>query len=252
MTMSAVPISENSDMTASLSIEVENLTVDRGGKRVIHGISFAVPSGEITALLGANGAGKSSTVMALAGAIPATGGAIRLGGLTLDGLVPDRIRREGVALVPEGHRVLGQMTVEDNLLVAALDRTAAGRKSGLDRVYGIFPELKERRHQLASNLSGGQKQMVAMGQAFIAKPRFMIVDELSLGLAPAVVKRLGEALTLAAGEGIGVLLIEQFANLALGLSSRAMVMERGRLVFTGTSAELKANPEILHGAYLAH
>lgn len=252
MTMSDAPISENSDMTASHFIEVNDLTVDRGGKRVIHGISFTVPSGEITALLGANGAGKSSTVMALAGAIPAAGGSVRLGGLTLNGLVPDRIRREGVALVPEGHRVLGQMTVEDNLLVAALDRTAGARKAGLDRVYGIFPELRERRHQLASNLSGGQKQMVAMGQAFIARPRFMIVDELSLGLAPTVVKRLGEALTLAAGEGIGVLLIEQFANLALGLSSRAMVMERGRLAFSGTSEALKANPGILHGAYLAH
>ncbi len=239
-------------MTGSPSIEVEKLVVSRGGKKVIHGISFSVPAGEITALLGANGAGKSSTVMALAGAIPASGGSIRLDGMKLDGLVPDRIRRHGVALGGEGDRVLGQMTVEDNLLVAALDRTAGGRKAGLERVYEIFPELKERRNQLASNLSGGQKQMVAMGQAFIARPRFMIVDELSLGLAPTVVKRLGEALTLAAGEGIGVLLIEQFANLALGLSSRAMVMERGRLVFSGTSGELRDNPGILHGAYLAH
>ncbi len=239
-------------MPSTSAIDVENLVVDRGGKRVIHGVSFSVPSGEITALLGANGAGKSSTVMAMAGAIPLSGGEVRLNGARLSGFVPDRIRREGIALVPEGHRVLGQMSVEDNLLVAALDRTVAGRKSGLDQVFEIFPELKERRLQLASNLSGGQKQMVAMGQAFIARPRFMIVDELSLGLAPAVVKRLGEALTLAANKGIGVLLIEQFANLALSLSSRAMVMERGRLAFAGTSAELKSNPGILHGAYLAH
>ena len=238
-------------MSAKPSIDVTDLVVERGGKRVVHGISFSVPEGEITALLGANGAGKSSTVMALAGAIPACSGVISLDGRSLRGLVPDRIRREGIALVPEGHRVLGQMTVEDNLLVAALDSQAVARMAGLERVYGIFPELRERRHQLASNLSGGQKQMVAMGQAFIAKPRFMIVDELSLGLAPTVVKRLGDALTLAAREGIGVLLIEQFANLALGLAGRAMVMERGRLVFTGTSAELKANPDILHGAYLA-
>ncbi len=238
-------------MSAKPSIDVAELVVERAGKRVVHGISFSVPEGEITALLGANGAGKSSTVMALAGAIPACSGAISLDGRSLRGLVPDRIRREGIALVPEGHRVLGQMTVEDNLLVAALDSQAAARMAGLERVYGIFPELRERRHQLASNLSGGQKQMVAMGQAFIAKPRFMIVDELSLGLAPTVVKRLGDALTLAAREGIGVLLIEQFANLALGLAGRAMVMERGRLVFTGASAELKANPDILHGAYLA-
>ncbi|WLE00738.1 ABC transporter ATP-binding protein (plasmid) [Agrobacterium leguminum] len=232
------------------SINVENLMVERGGKRVIHGISFAVRSGEISTLLGANGAGKSSTVMALSGAIPASGGNVNLDGKPINGLSPDRVRRQGIALVPEGHRVLGQLSVEDNLVVAALDPSATARREGLARIYEIFPELYERRNQLASNLSGGQKQMVAMGQAFISKPRFMIVDELSLGLAPSVVKRLAEALKLAAQSGIGVLLIEQFANLALDLASHAMVLERGRLVFDGSSANLKAKPEILHGAYL--
>jgi len=141
--------------------------------------------------------------------------------------------------------------VEDNLLVAALDPSATARRAGLDRVYEIFPELAERRRQQASDLSGGQKQMVAMGQAFIARPDFMIVDELSLGLAPTVVRRLAEALKLAASQGIGVLLIEQFANLALDLARHAMVLERGRLVYDGPSATLRENPEILHGAYLA-
>lgn len=235
----------------SLSIDVENLSVERGGKRVIHGISFTVSTGAISALLGANGAGKSSTVMALSGAIPIASGVVRLGGKPLNGLSPDHIRRKGVALVPEGHRVLGQLSVEDNLLVAALDPSASSRRAELDRIYAIFPELAERRRQHAGDLSGGQKQMVAMGQAFIAKPSFMIVDELSLGLAPAVVKRLAEALKIATQSGIGVLLIEQFANLALDLASHAMVLERGRLVFDGPSANLKARPEILHGAYLA-
>lgn len=233
------------------SITVQNLTVARGGKRVIHDISFGVAPGQISALLGANGAGKSSTVMALAGAIPTESGKVRLGDETLTGLAPDRIRRHGVALVPEGHRVLGQLSVEDNLLVAALDPSATARRAGLDRVYEIFPELAERRRQQASDLSGGQKQMVAMGQAFIARPDFMIVDELSLGLAPTVVRRLAEALKLAASQGIGVLLIEQFANLALDLARHAMVLERGRLVYDGPSATLRENPEILHGAYLA-
>lgn len=232
------------------SINVENLMVERGGKRVIHGISFAVRSGQISTLLGANGAGKSSTVMALSGAIPASGGTVNLDGKPINGLSPDRVRRQGIALVPEGHRVLGQLSVADNLVVAALDPSATERREGLAQIYEIFPELYERRNQLASNLSGGQKQMVAMGQAFISKPRFMIVDELSLGLAPSVVKRLAEALKLAAQSGIGVLLIEQFANLALDLASHAMVLERGRLVFDGSSADLKAKPEILHGAYL--
>lgn len=190
--------------------------------------------------------------MTIAGALPAESGSVRLGETALTGQPADRIRRHGVALVPEGHRVLGALSVEDNLLVASLDRSVEGRRAGLEHVYGIFPELKERRRQVASNLSGGQKQMVAMGQAFIARPQFMIVDELSLGLAPAVVRRLADALKLAAAEGIGVLLIEQFANLALELAEQALVLERGRLVFDGPSATLRDRPEILHGAYLAH
>jgi branched-chain amino acid transport system ATP-binding protein len=231
-------------------IRVENLTVERGGKRVIHDISFSVTAGKITTLLGANGAGKSSTVMAMAGVLP-RGGSVRLGDTALEGFPPDRIRRAGLALVPEGHRVLGQLSVEDNILVAALDGSAAARRQGLAHAYEIFPELAERRRQSASDLSGGQKQMVAMAQAFVAKPRFMIVDELSLGLAPAIVKRLAEALKIAAARGIGVLLIEQFANLALDLADQALVLERGRLVFSGAAATLKAQPDILHGAYLA-
>ncbi|MBY3217675.1 ABC transporter ATP-binding protein [Rhizobium laguerreae] len=238
-------------MVAISSVAVQNLVVERGGKRVIHDVSFAIRSGEITALLGANGAGKSSTVMALAGVLPVAGGAIRLDAMSLNGLSPDRIRRAGLALVPEGHRVLGQLSVEDNILVAALDGSPSGRRQGLERAYEIFPELAQRKRQLASDLSGGQKQMVAMAQAFIAKPGFMVVDELSLGLAPTVVKRLAEALKIAAQNGIGVLLIEQFANLALDLADHAMVMERGRLVYDGASETLKANPKILHGAYLA-
>lgn len=237
-------------MTGTSQVHVENLVVERGGKRVIHDVSFSVTAGKITTLLGANGAGKSSTVMAMAGALP-RGGSVRLDDITLDGFAPDRIRRAGLALVPEGHRVLGQLSVEDNILVAALDPSTNARRQGLERAYEIFPELAERRRQSASDLSGGQKQMVAMAQAFVAKPRFMIVDELSLGLAPAVVKRLAEALKIAAAGGIGVLLIEQFANLALDLADQALVLERGRLVFNGSAATLKAQPDILHGAYLA-
>ena len=237
-------------MNVISEVSVENLVVERGGKRVIHGISFSVAAGKITTLLGANGAGKSSTVMAMAGVLP-RGGSVRLGSVTLEGFSPDSIRRAGLALVPEGHRVLGQLSVEDNILVAALESSAAMGRQGLEHAYEIFPELAERRRQSASDLSGGQKQMVAMAQAFVAKPRFMIVDELSLGLAPAVVKRLAEALKIAAASGIGVLLIEQFANLALDLADQALVLERGCLVFTGAAVTLRAQPDILHGAYLA-
>uniref|UniRef100_UPI003F2213E7 ABC transporter ATP-binding protein n=1 Tax=Rhizobium sp. F40D2 TaxID=3453141 RepID=UPI003F2213E7 len=237
-------------MSGNSEVRVENMVVERGGKRVIHDISFSVAAGKVTTLLGANGAGKSSTVMAMAGVLP-RGGAVRLGDIALEGFVPDRIRRAGLALVRKGTACWGNWSVEDNILVAALDPAAAARRQGLERAYEIFPELAERRRQSASDLSGGQKQMVAMAQAFVAKPRFMIVDELSLGLAPAVVKRLAEALKIAAAGGIGVLLIEQFANLALDLAERALVLERGRLVFDGPAATLKAQPDILHGAYLA-
>ncbi|EFM55998.1 ABC transporter ATP-binding protein [Brucella inopinata] len=232
-------------------ITVDNLVVERSGKRVLHGISFSLQPGTISTLLGANGAGKSSTVMALAGAIPTASGMASLGSTRLTGRSPDDIRRMGVAMVPEGHRVLGQMSVEDNLLVSVLERKAAARRDGLAHAFAIFPELETRCHQRAGDLSGGQKQMVAMAQAFLSRPRFMIVDELSLGLAPTVVKRLAEALVLAARDGIGVLLIEQFANLALGLASHALVMERGRIVFDGPSQTLQQQPDILHGAYLA-
>lgn len=234
------------------TVEVERLVVRRGGKLVLHDVSFSVAPGMITTLLGANGAGKSSTVLAIAGALPVESGAVRLGEERLTGLPADRIRRCGVALVPEGHRVLGQLSVEDNLRVACLDGATPARRRALEKVYGIFPELAERRRQSASDLSGGQKQMVAMGQAFIADPKVMIIDELSLGLAPAVVARLAEALKVATKEGITVLLIEQFANLALDLATKAIVMERGRLVFDGAAETLREQPEILHGAYLAN
>ena len=231
------------------TIRVENLRVTRSGKSVVHGLSFDVAPGTITALLGANGAGKSSTVMAMSGALPIADGKVSLGDITLNGMSADRVRRHGVALVPEGHRVLGQLNVEENLVVAGLD--AARTEKGLDHVYEIFPELKSRRKQRAADLSGGQKQMVAMGQAFMAKPAFMFVDELSLGLAPTVVQRLVEALRVAADEGIGVLLIEQFAHIALELSKKAIVLERGRIVYDGMAATLLEQPEILHSAYLA-
>jgi branched-chain amino acid transport system ATP-binding protein len=231
------------------TIRVDNIRVSRGGKQVIHGISFEVSAGTITTLLGANGAGKSSTVMAMSGVLPLAEGRVGLGNLVLTGMPPDRVRRRGIALVPEGHRVLGQLSVEENLQVAGLVASKVG--AGLSRVYEIFPELNERRRQRASDLSGGQKQMVAMGQAFMAAPDFMFVDELSLGLAPTVVRRLMEALRVAAGQGIGVLLIEQFANIALDLASKALVLERGRIVYDGPSSTLRDQPEILHGAYLA-
>lgn len=231
-------------------IEVKNLHVSRGGKRVLHDLSFQLESGRITALLGANGAGKSTTVMTIVGVLPPDSGQVMLTGRSLVGQPTDRIRRLGVALVPEGHRVLSNLTVNENLLVATPASGRGDRKTILDEAFTLFPELADKRAQRAGDLSGGQKQMVAMAQAFLAKPRFMIVDELSLGLAPAIVRRLAVTLRQAADAGIGVLLIEQFAKLALEVSDHALVLERGVKVFDGSPAELNANPDILHAAYL--
>lgn len=231
-------------------INVKNLNVSRGGKRVLHDLSFRLQKGKITAMLGANGAGKSTTVMTMIGVLSPDSGQILLGERSLIGLAADRIRRSGVALVPEGHRVLNNLTVNENLLVAIAGAGRVERKNGLDEAFSLFPELVEKRAQRAGDLSGGQKQMVAMAQAFLAKPSFMIVDELSLGLAPTIVRRLAVTLRQAADAGIGVLLIEQFAKLALEVSDFALVLERGRKVFDGLAAELQSDQTILHAAYL--
>ena len=233
------------------TIDVSGLVLHRGGKRVLHGIDLTITAGEITALVGANGAGKSSLVGAMAGVLPLTAGRILLDGERIDGHSPDSVRRAGIAIVPEGHRVLTSLTVIDNLRAAGSMLTPAALSSAIEEVLALFPELVQRLEVRGGSLSGGQKQMVAMGQALIAKPRFLLIDELSLGLAPAIVKRLAGTLTEIAAKGTGVLLIEQFTTLALSLSRQAMVMERGNLVFSGTAADLSARPDILHSAYLA-
>jgi branched-chain amino acid transport system ATP-binding protein len=230
---------------------IDNLVVRRAGRAVLHSISLVLNRGEIAGLLGANGAGKSTMVMTIAAALPAESGSVRLGGSSLLGLSPDAVRRRGVSVVAEGHRVLGALSVMDNLRAAGSNLTQAELGREIDGALALFPELTARRKVLAHNLSGGQKQMVAIAQALIGRPDFLMVDELSFGLAPAIVLRLGETLRQIAGRGVGVLLIEQFTTLALALSSRVHVMERGRFVFSGTPDELTLQPEILHSAYLA-
>ncbi|MDC0739337.1 ABC transporter ATP-binding protein [Cognatishimia sp. SS12] len=237
-----------SDQTA---LDIQNLYVERGGKPVLHDISMSFLPGEITALIGANGAGKSSTVLAAAGAIPLKSGQVLLEGTPISGLSADAIRRRGVALVPEGHNVLSTLSVLDNLRVAGSHLPAKHINAAVDRVLALFPELSSRLPIPAGALSGGQKQMVLIGQALISAPKFMLVDELSLGLAPTIVSRLAETLQELANEGMGILLIEQFTTLALKIAEHAHVMERGRVVFSGTSKELLADSSILHSAYLA-
>ncbi|MCX8507868.1 MAG: ABC transporter ATP-binding protein [Rhodobacteraceae bacterium] len=232
-------------------LEVHNLKVARDGKLVVHGLSLSLRPGEISALIGANGAGKSSTVMALAGAIPVASGTVNWQGREITNQPADRIRRQGIALVPEGHPVLGALSVLDNLRAAASHLPPGEVAAAVDRALALFPELTLRLQVPAAALSGGQKQMVLLGQAIISGPRLLLIDELSLGLAPAVVTRLADTLVALASEGIGILLIEQFTTLALKLAPRAYVMERGRLIYAGSSEELRQNDHILHSAYLA-
>lgn len=231
-------------------LEVRDLRVTRGGKAVVHGVDLDVGRGEIVALLGPNGAGKSSTVLALAGAIPRARGSVRLDGVSLDGLSADAVRRAGLAIVPEGHQLLGALSVRDNLLAAALALPRREVDAALTRVLAILPELGERLEQPGRSLSGGQKQMVCIAQALIVSPKVLVIDELSLGLAPLVVHRLADVVRANAAQGVGVLLIEQFTTLALSIAARACVLQRGSMVWSGQAQVLRDEPEILHGSYL--
>lgn len=232
------------------SLKIEGLSVARGGKPVVREISLEIASGAVTTLLGPNGAGKSTMVLTVGGVLRPTAGTVSVDGQNLTRLRPERIRQAGVAIVPEGRRLLPDLTVQDNLRVATYSLSRDDAKRGIAYALEVFPQLEARWGATARTLSGGEQQMVVLAQALVSKPRFILVDELSLGLAPVVVKRLVPALERAAAEGIGVLLIEQFVHVALAVADSAYVIENGRIVYQGTAAELKAHPERLHSAYL--
>ncbi len=237
-------------MSETATLRIDDLRVSRGGHEVVHGISLEVPQGAVTTLLGPNGAGKSTTVLAVGGLIRASAGEVTLDGLNLTRMRPERIRQAGVAVVPEGRRLLPDLTVEDNMRVAtyALGRDAA--KRGIEYAIELFPHLQARWKAVARTLSGGEQQMVVLAQALVSRPKVMLVDELSLGLAPVIVQRLMPALEEAADRGVGVLLIEQFVHVALSLAKTAYVLENGRIRYQGTAEDLKNRPDVLHSAYL--
>ena len=229
---------------------LEAVTVARGGRPVVRDLSIEIPAGEVTALLGPNGAGKSSLVLAIGGVLKPTAGRIVLGDLELAGKRPEKIRKAGVAIVPEGRRLLRQLTVEDNLRIATYTLPRSQAEAARARALELFPELEKRLTAPASSLSGGEQQMVVLAQALVSEPRYIIIDELSLGLAPVIVNRLIPTIRHVAESGIGVLLIEQFVTVALGLANGAYIMESGRLQYSGSTAELREHPEKLHSAYL--
>jgi branched-chain amino acid transport system ATP-binding protein len=204
----------------------------------------------VTTLLGPNGAGKSTMVLAVGGVLRPSGGSVTLNGTALTRMRPEQIRAAGVAIVPEGRRLLSDLTVEDNMRVATYSLARDEAKRGIEYAIELFPLLEARWDAVARTLSGGEQQMVVLAQALVSRPKFVLVDELSLGLAPVVVQRLIPALESAAADGVGVLLIEQFVHVALGLAESAYVIENGRIVHHGTARELREHPERLHSAYL--
>jgi branched-chain amino acid transport system ATP-binding protein len=237
-------------MTALL--ELENVRAGYGPTSVLHGVSLEVPEGGVVSLLGANGAGKTTTLRAITAGVRWTGD-IRLGGRSLRGRSTEDVVRAGVAHVPEGRGILTELTVDENLRLGShLRRDSAGVRKDYDRVFEYFPVLKERRRLSASTLSGGEQQMLALARAFLMKPRLMLLDEPSLGLAPMVVRVIFDIIkTINQSSRVAVLLVEQNARIALELSSAAYVLEVGRVAVRGDSADLKDN-ESVRRSYLGY
>ena len=231
-------------------LHLDRVSVARGARLVVRQVTLDVAAGEITALLGPNGAGKSSLALAVAGLLRTSVGTVKLDSADLTNARPDRVRGAGVSVVPEGRRLLSDLTVEENLRVATFTLDHKAAEEGIAYALALFPELKARYDMPGRLLSGGEQQMVVLAQALVSKPKVLLVDELSLGLAPVVVKRLVPTLSDVAASGVAVLLIEQFAHIALSLAKRAYVLESARIRYDGTAEELKEKPELLHSAYL--
>ena len=229
-------------------LEIRDLVVSYGGIEAVKNISLDVPEGQIVTLIGANGAGKSTTLKTISGIVKPKSASIRFQGEELSGKSPDYIVSTGITLVPEGRRVFDNLSVAENLKIGAYLRRDS-LKGDMEYVYGLFPRLKEREWQMAGTLSGGEQQMLAVGRALMSRPKLIMMDEPSLGLAPLIVKAIFEIIKTINEEGITVLLIEQNANMALKVADKGYVMETGEIKMEGTGAELLANEEIKE-AYL--
>ena len=232
-------------------LEIKNLAVSYGAITALHGISLSVPDGKIVTLIGANGAGKTTTLKTISGLLKPKSGEILHGGKNIAGLPPHQIVKLGISHVPEGRMMFANLTVMENLQIGAYlqkDKQIIGRE--LDNVFSLFPRLKERVQQIAGTLSGGEQQMLAIGRALMSRPKFLMLDEPSLGLAPLLVKSIFEKIVeINRQQGITILLVEQNANLALEISHFGYVLETGKVVVQGDSAALRQNPQV-KSAYL--
>ncbi|MEH2512716.1 branched-chain amino acid transport system ATP-binding protein [Nitrobacteraceae bacterium AZCC 1564] len=232
-------------------LELQGLRAGYGEVQVLWGVDLVIRSGEITALIGSNGAGKTTLMRALSGLVPVQSGSYRFEGEDLTRASAAHILSRGIVHVPEGRRLFGAMSVEDNLLMGAYSRTISNTetKREMDRVYTTFPKLRERRHQAAATLSGGEQQMCAIGRGLMSAPKLLMIDELSLGLSPLLVEQLVAALRSLNADGMSILLVEQDVTIALDLCDSAFVMDMGRIARSGSGPELLADP-IIRDAYL--
>jgi branched-chain amino acid transport system ATP-binding protein len=237
-------------MTAAAPIlEVRDLSVSYGAITALKGVSLTLSEGEIVTLIGANGAGKTTTLRAIMGLVSSSEGEIRYQGESTQTRATHHLVRDGLVLVPEGRIVFANLSVRENLEMGAYARRDSGVSADYEKVYTLFPRLKERLKQTAGTLSGGEQQMLAIGRALMSKPRVLLLDEPSLGLAPIVVHAIFQAIEAIHQTGTPVLLVEQNANAALRHSNRAYVLETGQVALEGTSAEVAANPRVKE-AYL--
>ncbi len=232
-------------------LTLENLTVNYGAIRALHGVSLSVEAGSIVTLIGSNGAGKSTTLRTVSGLVKPVSGSITYEGERIDGLPAHRIVARGLCQVPEGRMVFANLTVHENLMMGAyLQRDAAAIRSERDYVFSVFPRLQEREKQQAGTLSGGEQQMLAIGRALMSRPKFLMLDEPSLGIAPLLVKSIfTQIVQINRSRGITILLVEQNANLALEIATRGYVLETGRIILQDDAAALRADPKV-RSAYL--
>ncbi|MBL8528775.1 MAG: ABC transporter ATP-binding protein [Burkholderiales bacterium] len=230
-------------------LEVRHLRVAYGGINAVKGVDLDVNAGEVVALIGANGAGKTTTLKAITGLVHAAGGYVHYEGKPITGRAAHELVRQGVAMVPEGRGIFGRLKVEENLDIGAYCRTDAAIGADRERIYGLFPRLAERRRQLAGTLSGGEQQMLAIGRALMSRPKLLLLDEPSMGLAPIMVQKIFEVIRSIAREGVTLMLVEQNAKLALQVSDRGYVMESGAIALADRCDCLLANPQV-QTAYL--
>ena len=231
-------------------LQLSDLKISYGGIQAVKGISLDLFKGELVCLIGANGAGKTTTLNAIAGVLPLAGGEVIYDGEKVNNVPAHKRLRRGIALVPEGRGIFTRLTVEENLRMGAYIRNDHdGIEADLERVYSMLPRVKERLHQVAGTLSGGEQQMVAIGRALLSRPRLLLLDEPSMGLAPLVVEKIFEVISSVAKEGVTILLVEQNANLALEFAQRGYVMDSGKITLTGSGDSLLADPKV-RAAYL--